>query len=63
MSFPARYSGACASCGDRIHEGDQIEMSDAGAVHATCPDPLEVTDRNPLCTVCWLVHPIGACDR
>lgn len=62
--FPARYQGRCAGCEERIFEGDFIEMVDGKAVHADCiaAAPVERPEP-PVCTDCWLVHPVGACDR
>ena len=67
MSFPARYSGWCPSCGERWQEGDQIEHVDDGSysgwAHASCPDPLPATRPGEVaCQDCWLIHPKGACD-
>lgn len=64
MSFAARFPGRCASCDERIHEGDLINMTDDGATHEDCETaaPVERPEPKP-CTVCWLTHPIGACDR
>lgn len=64
MSFPARFPGRCASCTERVHEGDPIRMTDNGAVHDDCVD-VEPEERPepPVCQTCWLVHPKGACDR
>lgn len=48
MSATARYPGRChMACGQSIEPGDDIRMTDQGAVHADCT---------------WLTHP-GACDR
>jgi hypothetical protein len=65
MSFPARYPGRCVDCKERIHEGDPITMTDAGAVHEDC-ESIEGSvppTENPVCTTCWLTHPQGSCDR
>jgi len=32
----ALYDGWCAGCGERIYEGDDITMTDAGAQHEDC---------------------------
>ncbi len=64
MTFAARFPGRCVSCDERIHEGDPIRMTDDGAVHDDCeaaaPEPVR---EHPVCPVCWLTHPEGACDR
>lgn len=66
MTLTARFSSRCAACDERIREGDPIRMADDGAVHDDCStvetsDPLAFD--HPACTVCWLTHPAGACDR
>lgn len=51
MSFTAKYSGACNDCGDRIHEGDQVEYRDNQITHVACdatPAP------QPVCHQCFL---------
>ncbi len=59
----ARYPGRChAACGQTIEPGDDIRMTDDGAIHADCTprpqtDPLAAT--HPVCQVCWLTHPRG----
>ena len=67
MSFPAIYPGTCTSCGSRIHIGDLIHASDSdegGWVHASCETHDNTAAReHPVCDVCWLTHPQGACDR
>ena len=64
-AFPARFAGRCASCDSRIHVGDLIEMTDDGAVHASCDEADIQPSDDPAraCPTCWLVHPEGACDR
>lgn len=63
MTIPARYSGTCPTCGGRWQPGDPIRGHvDAPGqsgywAHDSCPDD------DPVCTVCWLTHPAGACDR
>lgn len=66
-TFTAKYRGArCDKCGHPIEIGDEIVM-DVGALewgHAKCPVRADdLTPRNPVCTVCWLDHPEGRCDR
>lgn len=39
-AFSAAFDGTCAECGNDIFEGDDIAMTDDGAVHAEC-DTLE----------------------
>lgn len=41
-------------------EGDCDTAIEPGEAHAECPSPKPAT---PPCSVCWLVHPEGACDR
>ena len=62
--FSARYPGKCAGCGERVHEGDLIRMTDSGAVHAdrTEHEPKPLIEGEA-CPACWLRHPKGACDR
>jgi len=57
----AQFDGICAECGHRVHEGEPIIVHDDGWQHADC----ETTRRpeNPVCDVCWLTHPAGACER
>jgi hypothetical protein len=65
--FPARYPGACPACDERIREGDLIRFTEGNyTVHDDCDaipsrDPLAAA--HPVCQVCWLTHPAGACDR
>lgn len=64
-TFPARYPGRCGACDERIYEGDQIRFdADSTVIHGDCtehePKPVR---ENPVCTTCWLAHPVGACDR
>ena len=64
MSFPARYPGRCSECLERIYEGDHIEMTDRGAVHADCDHAAPPPERTQAaCPVCFLTHPEGKCDR
>lgn len=70
----SRYSGVCPECGGRWQPGDQIMLADQEAApekggihwrHAVCPDDAPWPDGPyPMaCGICWLVHPVGACDR
>ena len=61
----ARYGGPCvADCGERIHVGDPIRMTDDGAVHDDCAAHQPKPQPEPsVCSTCWLTHPEGACDR
>lgn len=67
--IPARYPGTCPECGDRWAEGDPIrsrsvlEPGHAVWQHDVCPDDDPLTADHPVCQVCWLTHPEGACDR
>lgn len=62
--FLARYPGQCVACGGRIREGDPIAMTDEGARHGDCDAAEPAPAReHPVCPVCWLTHPEGACDR
>ncbi len=69
MTIMARYSGTCPECGERWQPGDLIRSDGSTEPdglpiwqHAHCPDaPPE--RENPVCSTCWLTHPIGACDR
>lgn len=72
MSIPARWSGYCSECGERWQPGDPIRSVVAGCehkerwVHDRCPDVPDPDSLRPgetVCTDCWLVHPVGACDR
>lgn len=68
MTFTARYRGRCVDCGEAIHEGDTIAMSEDGPLCQLCHDtdpgyrPWYRTrrDDNPVvCDTCWLTKP---CD-
>lgn len=74
MTIPARYSGTCPDCGGRWQPGDLIRShvdtpGQSGYwqsgywAHASCPDDDPLAVDNPVCPVCWLTHPAGACDR
>lgn len=69
MSVEARWPGTCPDCGYRWAAGDLIRTDGHNRQwkHAECPDdPAELpapAKPNPLCPVCWLEHPEGACDR
>lgn len=65
MSFTAKYRGACADCEEGITPGDEVAYRGDGEerelAHVNCPTP-----KAPLgkpCTVCFLIHPEGACDQ
>lgn len=71
MTLMARFSGTCRECGGRWQPGDLIR-SDATTgngvpiwQHATCPDDVAdpLAAEYPACPVCFLVHPVGKCDR
>lgn len=70
MSFPARYTGSCPACDERIREGDLVRFAPEAryVIHDDC-DSIDVKDRDPLaashavCPSCSLTHPEGACDR
>ena len=62
--FSARFPGTCAACGERYPTATSIRRADDTYIHADCdeqptPDPIE----GPACSVCWLRHPTGECDR
>lgn len=64
MNFPARYPGKCANCGERYPADTEITKAEGGYTHTDCTDaepqpPIE----GPACSVCWLRHPEGECDR
>ena len=72
MTIKARYSGTCPKCGERWQPDDLIrsDFKVPGRypiwTHATCPnvpDPDALRPGETVCTDCWLVHPVGACDR
>lgn len=59
MTFYAKYPGRCASCEDRIHEGDAVTYADDELVHAACDGP--TVDRDgPVCGQCFTIH-AGEC--
>lgn len=62
--FSARFPGVCAACDERYPTATSIRRTDGNYIHADCdeqptPDPIE----GPACSVCWLRHPTGECDR
>lgn len=64
----ARFSGVCPDCETWWHPGAELrsELVDGLPVwrHAVCPDdaePLKIV--HAVCTICWLSHPPGQCDR
>lgn len=68
MTIQARFPGTCGECGGRFQPGDPIrsdaDLGPEGAWrHDVCPDDDPLTPTHPVCTVCWLTHPEGACDR
>lgn len=64
MSIQARWSGECPECGERWQPGDFIRADeDREWKHAVCPDEATEALLAPVCEVCWLAHPEGACDR
>ena len=63
MTFTARYHGFCSSCEKHIHEGDQVKYdTENQVVHEECL-PVTTPVEYPVCTVCWLTHAKGVCDR
>lgn len=69
MSFQARYPGRCASCEERIHEGDLVKYESdefvhtrlmrMGLVHAQCPVPtpeFTIGPRETICGQCFTIH-------
>jgi hypothetical protein len=68
VSWPARYTGWCASCKERIEIDDSIKFvapDDRRVVHDDCGGTGIATPpiEHEVCTTCWLTHPPGACDR
>lgn len=68
MSFEARYHGTCSACAGHIAPGEQVRYESnresRDLVHDVCPDDPSVSllPGEKACTVCFLVHPEGACD-
>lgn len=65
-TFPARNPGQCVACCGRIREGDPIVLDLASGFyrHGDCDNAEPAPAReHPVCPVCWLTHPEGACDR
>lgn len=63
MSFNARYPGRCASCEERIHEGDLVKYEDDELVHTQCPAPVSeftIGPRETICGQCFTIH-AGEC--
>ena len=56
----AEFESVCAECGHAIHAGDEIIAHTDGWQHAFCSQPKR---DMPVCTVCWLTHAPGHCDR
>lgn len=65
MFHRAEYHTRCGACEAAIRIGDLIGRTEDGEwVHASCVDEDDRSSHQPdPCPVCWLVHPIGACDR
>lgn len=63
QALTARFNGRCPDCGGWISAGDPIKMGEDGAVHAPSCPPDPDAPIHPVCTTCWLTHPVGACDR
>lgn len=65
MSFTAKYRGSCANCDEGITPGEEVAYRGEGEarelVHVRCPPAFDLT-VTPACTVCWIIHPAGACD-
>ena len=66
--FPSRYAGICPDCGEWFPVGTQVEYREMHSkpVHFDCdaePASEPTSLQHPVCQVCWLVHPPGACDR
>lgn len=59
MSWPARYEGKCAECGEAVEVGQQIEYADPPSAgwrrvqHVTCPESVEPAAR-PTCPRCFM---------
>lgn len=63
MAFAARYHGTCPACESRIHEGDLVKYNTENqVVHDECL-PVAIPVEHPVCSVCWLTHAKGVCDR
>ena len=62
--FAARFPGVCAACGDRFPAATSIRRVDGGYIHDDCDEPPNPSPiEGPACTICWLRHPEGECDR
>ncbi|WP_217183396.1 hypothetical protein [Streptomyces sp. AC495_CC817] len=64
MTFRAKYNGVCGNdCGDRVHEGDEVEYVDGVLVHVHCqPSDEDDPEPRPVCTTCWTTIALnGAC--
>ncbi|MFF3029127.1 hypothetical protein [Microbacterium sp. NPDC057944] len=64
MSFRAKYNGVCGNdCGDRIHEGDEVEYVENVLVHVHCqPSDEDDPGPRPVCMTCWTTIALnGAC--
>lgn len=61
----ARYSGWCANCDERYLEGTPIRRNADGWVHDNCRvfEPSTVRSGEVACPDCFLIHPVGKCDR
>lgn len=65
-TFPAKYPGKCAACGEHISPGDPISVTASGPLCDSCSDDATEYRGAPEpkpCPACWLTHPEGACDR
>ena len=57
----ARYVGVCQDCDGVIRINDEVRREKYGWVHVECDSPHKV--KEVACLVCFLIHPVGACDR
>lgn len=63
MSFRAKYNGVCGNdCGERIHEGDEVEYVEHVLVHVDCA-PAPEPEPRPVCPTCFMEIALnGACQ-
>lgn len=57
MSFEARYSDICDSCGERINPGDVIEYVVDEVAHVFCNEDASAERPRETCTECFIQKP------
>lgn len=66
MNVRLKFGTVCDDCGGWMPAGTPVLFNgNLEAVHAgDCPDPLpKPSSREVSCHKCFLIHPVGECDR